>query len=143
MRRYKATLVAAMTLLAAAGSVAARANIAPPEPVYEAGSHYTATLHQRSGQWQLQPPDGQDLTVSVPAECTAGARIPEGVWLLVHGGDGQLVLQAPSWTAVPDGHTGTVSLRECGGAEDPDALRVPAQLIDWLAATTGAVYVDD
>ncbi|HET6604599.1 MAG TPA: hypothetical protein VFG21_10375 [Xanthomonadaceae bacterium] len=143
MRRHQATHIAAIALLAAAVSAPAGANVAQPEPVYEPGSHYTATLHLRSGQWQLQPLDGQDLTVSVPEECAPSAGIPAGVWLLVQRGDGELALRAPSTTALPAGHAGEVALRDCASAPDGTSLRAPAQLIEWLAATTGAVYVDD
>jgi len=135
--RASIAIVVSLALAATALTASASQTAAP---VWEAGSHFTATLHQRSNLWRLHPADGQDLAVTVPPGCGDAPAIPEGVWLLVHRGDG-LVLQAPSSVPLPDGHEGAVEVRGCGGGDD--ALHLPAQLLDLLAEHTGAIHVAD
>lgn len=135
-------LPAMIAVAAALGSVLPRpAPASPPDaPAWEAGSHFTATLHQRSGLWRLHPADGHDLAVTVPAACGDLPAIPQGVWLLVHRADG-LALAAPSTVALPAGHLGEVALRGCG--QQGDALHLPAPLMELLAEHTGAIHVAD
>ena len=52
-------------------------------------------------------------------------------------------LLAPSVTPLPAGHSDRVQLLACGERGDGSpALAVPAELIEWLAARAGAVYID-
>ena len=134
-----ASLVASLALFAAA----TRASVEPAPSVYEAGSHYTATLHQRSSTWQLLPADGEDLTIQVDADCANDTSVPGGIWMLAHRSEG-IVLRAPSATTLPAGHPGEVALIGCEEQRLGDrapALRVPTRLIALLAEHSGAVYV--
>jgi hypothetical protein len=132
------TLSLASSLLALALSSGA-AFAQDAEPVYSAGQ-YTAVLHQRSGLWQLQPADGQDLDVRALA-CPTDSTLPNGLWLLVRDDQGRPELIAPSSTPLPAGSPDRVALRPCD--EDGTGLAAPQALIDLLAANAGAVYVDD
>ena len=131
--------LAAALLLAVAP---AGASVARSHPAYQPASHYGATLEQSSGRWLLHALDGQDLVVSVPADCHAAARLPAGLWLVSRDEAGGLRLRAPSTTPLPAGHDGELAVRACDQAEGA-ALALPGQLIDWLAASTGAVWIDD
>lgn len=136
--------LAAAAVLATAAS-AALARVEPPTSVYQPASHYGATLKQASGLWRLHALDGQDLTVAVPTACASHQPLPTGLWLVTRAGDGGLLLRAPSATPLPEGHSGELAVRACDsdtGERGGDAMRLPATLIDWLARSTGAVYID-
>ena len=114
MLHVKAALsLGALTVSAA---VAAYVEQGPkPEPVFIAGSQYSAVLHQRSHQWLLLSPDGSDLNVSnAGASCAAQAPLPNGVWLVSYDSAHRPVLLAPSVTPLPKGHSGQVRLVDCG-----------------------------
>jgi hypothetical protein len=110
------------------------------DPVYVAGSQYTAVLDQASQHWQLLPASGQVLDISSTA-CKTGAPIADGVWLLVLDADGHPSLLAPSTTALPAGASDRVALRACDESTDDAAVYAPQELIDLLAANAGAIYV--
>lgn len=114
------------------------------EPVFIAGGQYTATLDQRTRQWRLLPMDGRDVEVASPAgECTQGPAIPKGVWLVTRNVKGRPELLAPSVTPLPAGHSDRVQLLACGESGDGSpSLAVPPELIEWLSARAGAVYID-
>jgi hypothetical protein len=118
----------------------ATASVENAEPVYVAGSQYTAVLDQASQHWQLLPASGQVLDVSSTA-CKTGAPIADGVWLLVLDGNGHPTLVAPSTTTLPVGAPDRVALRACDESSDAAAVFAPQELIDLLSANTGAIYV--
>jgi len=136
-------------LMFAAGAFATSAMSAPPtgrsapidEPVYTAGSQYTATLTQTGSQWRLQPITGQDVEIST-GTCSTGAMIAPGLWLVVRDAHGGLELVAPSATILPAGRADRVALRACDDANGRD-LAVPQTVLDLLAGTTGAILVQD
>lgn len=131
------TISLAASLLA---SLAAAANTAPPaEPVFQAGSQYTATLDQTRNQWRLQPLSGPDVLIDT-GSCATGAMVPAGVWLLVRDKLGRPELLAPSITPLPAGSSERIALRACAQAEGRQ-LAVPQPVLDLLAATSGAIYV--
>jgi len=139
------SLVLEITLVAFAAS----ALFAPPkadatgidEPVYTAGSQYTATLTQTGSQWRLQPIAGQDIAIST-GTCATGAMVAPGLWLVVRDAHGGLELVAPSATILPAGRPGRVALRACDEAHGRD-LAVPQTVLDLLAGNTGAILVQD
>ena len=111
---------------------------------YVAGSHYTATFHQHAGDWQYTPADGQDLNLSSADGCSVQADLPKGVWLLTSDANGEPQLQAPSALSLPAGHSGSVTLVACDQAADGiTRIAAPQMLLDLLAASAGAVRIDD
>jgi hypothetical protein len=127
-----------------ATTVAHAEPVAPVEdadPVFNAGSQYTAVYRQSRGQWQILPVTGQDLAIDTGA-CGTGAVHPKGVWLVTRDDAGRVQLVAPSTTQLPEGAADTIAVRACDQAE-PDALVLPQPLIDLLAADTGAVLIDE
>jgi hypothetical protein len=140
MKRFtRSLLLAAMALVAGSATAAIAAD---DEPVYVAGGQYTAVLHTQSGRWEVLSLDGQDIDIST-SRCAVSTDIPRGVWMLVRDAEGRPELRAPSALALPAGHPETVALRGCGetGGQVP-TVHAPQQLIDWIAATSGAVFVD-
>lgn len=136
-----ALLFAALSLpaVAVAQTGAARGNSA--QPVYDAGSQYTATLDQTHNLWRLQPLAGQDVVIGT-GSCATGAMVPSGVWLLVVDGKGGAELLAPSATRLPAGAHDRIALRACDRARGTD-LAVPQSVLDLLTANTGAIYVSN
>lgn len=125
----------------ALGSGARAQDIEDAGPQFQAGSQYSARLEQTAGRWQISPLDAQDREVL--SRCKQQVYLPQGVWLLNRNRQGQLELQAPSGTALPPGHKGRVQVVSCEAAgAQPNALRAPAGLVDWLAENTGAVLVE-
>ena len=143
MLQFKAAL--SLSALTVSAAVAAYVETPKPEPVFIAGSQYSAVLHQRSHQWSLLSADGNDLNVSnAGANCVAQAPLPNGVWLVSYDSRHRPVLLAPSVTPLPNGHSGQVRLIECGDkSADARTLAVPRAMIDWLTQSTGAVYVEE
>lgn len=135
-------LIAALALSA---GVAANAPLESLQPVYIEGSQYTAVLSQRTQAWRLTPASGSDLAVSAAGtRCNAGGALPEGVWLVTQDGDGHPVLRAPSTTVLPDAFPEQVELLACGEPNNGEPyVAAPQALIDWLAYSTGAIYVED
>ena len=111
------------------------------QPVFNAGSQYTATLDQTHNRWRLQPVNGQDVTIDT-GDCGTGAMVPAGVWLLVVDAQGGAELLAPSVTRLPAGQSDRVALRACDKARGRQ-LAVPQSVLDLLAANTGAIYVTE
>lgn len=140
MRTSVALSVAATLFTGAALAQSPITSLDSADPVYVAGSQYTAILNQASQHWQLLPASGQVLDISSTA-CKAGAPIADGVWLLVLDADGRPSLVAPSTTALPAGASDRVALRACDESAGDDAVFAPQELIDLLAANTGAIYV--
>ena len=112
---------------------------APGQPVFNAGSQYTATLDQSHNQWRLQPINGHDVVIDT-GDCSTGAMVPAGVWLLVTDAQGQAELLAPSVTRLPAGRPDRVALRACDKASGRQ-VAVPQSVLDLLTANTGAIYV--
>lgn len=137
----------ALSLIAAALislSGAARADDASEDAgaVYLAGGQYTASLEQTSGHWHLLPVDAADR--EVVSDCAQQVYLPAGVWLLNRDQHGNAELVAPSGTALPPGHRERIALVSCEAAgKQPNALRAPSDLIDWLAEHTGAILVGE
>ena len=139
------TLVRAtgIALLALAASVAATPR--DEEPVFIAGSQYSALLDQQNGNWHLLPLDGPDVEIRTRDDgaCAESTRIARGVWLVTRASDGALELAAPSSTHLAAGQPARVRLVECGApAGGGPAITAPKVLIEWLASRTGAVYAD-
>jgi hypothetical protein len=133
-------LIIAATLIAF-GTQAVAQDIEDTGPQYTAGSQYSAKLEQTTGRWQLSPIDAADSEVL--SKCGQQVYLPQGIWLLNRNRQGNLELQAPSGTALPPGHKGRVQLVSCEAAgAQPNALRAPSTLIDWLAEHTGAIMVE-
>ena len=110
--------------------------------VYVAGGQYTAVLQQGSGSWRLLPIDAADREVA--SSCAQQVYLPRGVWLLNRDSRGNAELVATSATPLPPGHRDHVKLVSCEAAgAQPNALRAPSSLIDWLAEHTGAVLVSE
>ena len=131
------TLALAASLLASWSTAAALSPQA--EPVFQAGSQFTATLDQTRNQWRLQPLSGPDVLIDT-GSCATGAMVPAGVWLLVRDRLGRPELLAPSVTPLPAGSPERIALRACSDAEGRQ-LAVPQSVLDLLAATSGAIYV--
>ena len=75
MLQFKAAL--SLSALTVSAAVAAYVDNPKPEPVFIEASQYSAVLHQRSHEWKLLSPDGNDLTVSnAGANCVAQAPLP-------------------------------------------------------------------
>jgi len=143
MLQFKAAL--SLSALTVSAAVAAYVETPKAEPVFIAASQYSVVLHQRSHQWLLLSPDGNDLNVSnAGANCAAQAPLPNGVWLVSRDSKNRPVLLAPSVTPLPKGHSGQVSLVECGDKTTSGrTLAVPRAMLNWLTQSTGAVYVDE
>jgi hypothetical protein len=143
MLHIKAAL--SLSALAVSGALTAYTQAPKPEPVFIAGSQYSATLHQRSHQWQLLSADGADLNVAnTGPACAAQVPMPDGVWLVTRDAQGRPELVAPSVTTLPKGHDGHVRLIACGeSGGGARTLAAPKALIDWLSNSAGAVYVDE
>ena len=109
-------------------------------PVYQDGSQYTAVLDSQNAQWRLLPGDGQDFAIQLDQSCQSSEPVPAGLWLLTRDADGKPELLAPSQTVLPAGHSGHIAVVACN-EEQANGLAVPASLIEWLSANTGAVYV--
>jgi hypothetical protein len=110
-------------------------------PYYAEGSQYSARYDQTRNTWRLLPADGPDVVVDA-GDCSTGATVPAGVWLLVIDRDGSAELVAPSTTALADGAPDHVALRACDQASGRE-LAVPRDLLELLATRTGAIYVDN
>jgi hypothetical protein len=137
-------LLTLSTLLASAAALAQPTAPAPAraeQPVFNAGSQYTASLDQTNNLWRLQPVDGEDVVIDA-GSCATGAMVAPGVWLLVIGRDGRPELLAPSVTALPVGSPDRVALRGCDQASGHE-LAVPASVLELLTETTGAIYVSN
>lgn len=131
----------AFGLIAALAAATAVASTAQPDPVYVAGSSYTAVLEQQAQRWTLLPLDGQDFEVTSNAKtCASGTTIASGLWLVGRDADGNPELVAPSATNVGAGAE-RVALRACG--EAGEGLAAPRPLIEWLGENSGAVLVED
>jgi hypothetical protein len=139
-----AALLGALALTALAMPTTSAKSLDPP--VYIEGGQYTARLDQASRTWRLMPLDGQDLVISNPdIYCRADAPAPVGIWLVAHNEDGAMELRAPSDTALPAGHPGSIAVKACGepALAGTQVLHAPRGLIDWLGAHSGAVYIGD
>lgn len=134
--KFISTLIASLLLSSAASS-----GELDSHPVYQAGGQYTAVLNSNHSQWRLLPSDGQDFAINVDDSCRSGSAVPAGLWLLTRDAAGRPELLAPSQTLLPAGHSGHIPLVSCTD-DNSQALAVPASLIEWLADTTGAVYVE-
>lgn len=110
------------------------------EAPYYAEGQFTARFEQTHNRWHLQPIDGPDRVIDAGA-CSTGATAPAGVWLLVHDGDGRVDLVAPSATPLVAGAPDRIALRACERASGRE-LAAPQQVLDLLAAGTGAIRVD-
>lgn len=130
------TLMASILLSGAALSAEIDNN-----PVYQAGSQYTAVLNSINSQWRLLPSDGQDFAIQLDNHCHSSTAIPAGLWLLTRDADGKPELLAPSQTVLPAGHSGHIPVVSCSDDQN-NALALPASLIQWLGDNTGAIYVE-
>ncbi len=119
---------------------AAVASTARPEPVYVAGSNYTAVLEQQAQRWTLMPLDGADVEIRADAKQCASATIPTGLWIVGRDADGKPELVAPSQTFTASSGE-RIALHACG--QPGTGVAAPQVLIDWLASNAGAVYVED
>ena len=141
MLHVKAAL--SLSALAISGALTAYSKIPQPEPVFIAGSQYSATLNQRSHEWKLLSSDGAELSVAnTGATCAAQLPLPNGVWLITRDAQGRPELLAPSVTTLPKGYPEHVALVACGEHAEGKSLAAPRALIDWLANSAGAVYVE-
>jgi hypothetical protein len=114
--------------------------VSKPEPIYQAGSQYTAILNTQSSQWHMVPRIRQDFTQS-EKDCRTNAVIPTGLWLVTRDGNGNPELLAPSQTILPVGHSGRIPIISCSDLQS-NGLAIPAKMIDWLSKNTGAIYVE-
>ncbi len=136
-----------VSLIAAAALAAAGAQAKPreSEPVFIAGSQYSAVLSQADQSWRLLPLDGADVELrSASASCATNATLARGVWLVSRDASGRLELIAPSSTELADGAPAHVALVACGDtdARSP-AVAAPRVIVDWLSTSAGAVYADE
>jgi len=137
----KTSLLALMLATVLTPAIAAAQTPDTDAPQYDAGSQYTAELNQSTGHWHLLPANGQDVVIDT-GTCGTGAVHPKGLWLLVRDANGNPELLAPSSTPLPAGSPDHIAIQSCDKATG-DSLAVPQQLIDLLAADTGAVLLDD
>lgn len=136
--RRQSIVFGLITALAAATAVASTAQ---PDPVYVAGSSYTAVLEQQARRWTLLPLDGQDFAVTSDAKtCASDTTIASGLYLVGRDANGNPELVAPSATNVAGGAE-RVALHACG--EAGEGLSAPRPLIEWLGENAGAVLVED
>lgn len=133
------------TLLVATLALSSPLAMAAEElPGHQAGSQYTAIWQQKAARWQFTPAEGEALTITADSRCASTGSLPTGVWLLTRDSDGHAQLTAPSAVALPAGHSGQVRLVDCATAADGKAtVAAPGLLLDLLAATVGAVRIDD
>ena len=128
-------------LIAALAAASAVASTAQPDPVYVAGSSYTAVLDQQAQRWTLLPLDGQDFEVTSAAKsCASDTTVPSGLWLVGRDAHGNPELVAPSATDVAAGAE-RIALHACG--EAGEGLAAPRPLIEWLTDNGGAVFVEE
>ncbi|MFO1495829.1 MAG: hypothetical protein U1F26_14350 [Lysobacterales bacterium] len=138
----KTLALIAAGLVAFSATARADEGIEETGPVYLPGGQYGAVLDQSAGRWQLLPLDAADQDVA--NGCAQQLYLPSGVWLVNRDAHGRAELVAPSGTALPPGHRERVALVACEAAgKQPQALRAPAALVDWLTEHTGAIWVDE
>lgn len=143
--RHAFSALAATAALALSTAAAAEQIENAIDPVYIAGSQYTAVLQHGLQRWTLSPQTGPDLEIRSIAPCPHQTVPGKGLWLIARAADGSLELVAPSATLLPAGHSGRVALRSCESAGEPGELPaygVPGQVLELLAANSGAVLVD-
>jgi len=140
-RTFRLSLIAAAALAAAGAQAKPRA----ADPVFVAGSQYSAVLSQADRSWRLLPLDGADVELRAEgASCASSAPLARGVWLVSRDESGRLELVAPSTTALADGAPAHVALVACGDADARSpAVVAPRVLVDWLGTSAGAVYADE
>lgn len=134
-------LAGAVLALGFAGSALA---FVAPSPTLRAALDYSARFSPLRNDWQVFRADGRSLRVLAGADCDNTQAPPEGLWLLTRNGAGEPELLAPSALALPNGHSGHVTLLTCDApvpASDSEVLRVPAELMPWLTNNAGLVYV--
>ena len=109
-------------------------------------SQYSAVLHSRAGRWEVLDPSGPRLQFETSA-CPSNVLLPPGLWLLTRDADNRPVLIAPSVTPLPAGHSGQISIRTCGSAQqDRDAsasLQLPDALISTLEQHGSAILISN
>lgn len=130
--------------LLALGFASAAAGYAAAPTDFRAALDYGALFSPLRNDWQVFQADGRSLRVLADADCHNDLVPPEGLWLLTRDAHGAPELLAPSALPLPSGHSGRVTLLACDApapAGDGAVLRVPSQLLGWLANNTGAVYV--
>ncbi len=133
MKRITALLISIMF------SSTAFASISSSNPVYEAGSQYTAVLDTQDSQWHMVPRIQFDIT-QYDKHCQSNTVIPSGVWLVTRDTNGNPELIAPSQTKLPKGHSGRIPLVSCSDKQS-NGFAVSKKMIDWLSNNTGAIYV--
>jgi len=141
-RTFRLSLIAVAALAAAAAQAKPRA----ADPVFVAGSQYSAVLSQADRSWRLLPLDGADVELRAGggASCASSAPLARGVWLVTRDESGRLELVAPSSTALAAGAPTHVALVACGDADARSpAVVAPRVLVDWLGSSAGAVYADE
>jgi hypothetical protein len=141
----RATALALVIASASIGAAAATQGVNNDRAeIYRPGNQYTASYFQTTREWLLTPADGSETTVSAAdLRCAGSAALPRGVWLLTRDSNGHAMLVAPSVTALAAGQSDQVLLVPCGGGKSAaNTLNVPMALIDWLAATSGAVWIE-
>ena len=137
----------ALTAFAAlvASSASATQQESALDPVYIAGSQYTAKLQPQLQSWTLSPQVGADLEIRSAAPCPHQVVPSKGLWVVGRAADGGIELIAPSATLLPEGHSGRIALRSCESASDAAAgpsFGVPERVLEILATHSGAVLVD-
>lgn len=133
MKRITTLIISIMFSSAALSSVSAS------NPVYQAGSQYTAVLDTQISQWHMVPRIQQDIA-QYDKHCQSNEVIPAGLWLITRDTNGNPELLAPSQTILPIGHSGHIPLISCSDKQSK-GLAVPAKMMDWLSKNTGAIYV--
>jgi hypothetical protein len=117
------------------------------DPVYSAGSQYTATLVTKSDLWRLTPLAGDEVEIRGGSSCPHSALPSKGLWLVGRDADGRAELVAVSATRLPAEHSGRIALRRCDDPALRDARQpaygVPSPVLDLLLAESGAVLVDE
>lgn len=146
MRVLTRSVLALAVLFAGAGfaeAPSAEVSIADHDaaPAYVAASHYAAKFDPGLKSLRFMPLTGGDSIVPVPAQCE-GAEPAKGVWYVGHAGNGELVLRAPSGTALAEGAASEIVIGVCGaGNADKTRFNVPASAWQFLAGHVGALYV--
>lgn len=139
--RLLSRLAGALLALSFAGSVSA---IATPASHFRAALDYGARFSAERNDWQVYRADGRRLHVLADSDCQNDQGPPNGLWMLTRNASGHPELLAPSALNLPVGHSGHVALLSCEApaqAGDGEVLRVPSELLGWLADNTGTVYV--
>ncbi len=137
-------VLAAFVALVASSASASQQETAL-DPVYMAGSQYTAMLQPQLRSWTLSPQTGADLEIRSDAPCPHQVVPSKGLWVIGRAADGSIELVAPSATLLPEGHSGRIALRSCESASDTaagPAYGVPERVLEILATHAGAVLVD-